>query len=96
MIEEFENQNEMCLALNAGFGFIVKSWVKQGNKYICKKGIVWYEKTLSTQLKKVYQTIPDGKNSKHKPNDPRVEDMSITTPVVIFKRYDRKRNRNIA
>lgn len=33
MIEEFENQNEMCLALNAGFGFIVKSWVKQGNKY---------------------------------------------------------------
>uniref|UniRef100_A0A8W8HLX3 Uncharacterized protein n=1 Tax=Magallana gigas TaxID=29159 RepID=A0A8W8HLX3_MAGGI len=30
MIEEFENQNEMCLALNAGFGFIVKSWVKQG------------------------------------------------------------------
>ena len=34
MIEEFENQNEMCLALNAGFGFIVKSWVKQGNYYL--------------------------------------------------------------
>lgn len=28
MIEEFENQNEMCLVLNVGFGFIVKSWVK--------------------------------------------------------------------
>lgn len=109
MIEEFENQNEMCLALNAGFGFIVKSWVKQGNKYsfsqkknqtfltsLCKKGIVWYEENLSKQLKKLYQTIPNGENSKHKPSDPRIEDQSITTPVVIFKRYDRKSIRNIS
>jgi hypothetical protein len=30
MIERFENPNEMALALSAGFGFIVKGWVKQG------------------------------------------------------------------
>ena len=29
MIERFENPNEMALALSAGFGFIVKGWVKQ-------------------------------------------------------------------
>ncbi|KAK3096982.1 hypothetical protein FSP39_005355 [Pinctada imbricata] len=30
LLEKYENSNEMCLALNAGFGFIVKSWFKQG------------------------------------------------------------------
>lgn len=34
MIEEYENANEMALALNAGFGFIVKSWIKQGTDLV--------------------------------------------------------------
>lgn len=29
LIERYENPNEMALALSAGFGFIVKGWVKQ-------------------------------------------------------------------
>lgn len=33
MIEQYENANEMALALNAGFGFIVKSWVQQGEHF---------------------------------------------------------------
>ena len=33
MIEDYENANEMALALQAGFGFIVKTWMTQGTQY---------------------------------------------------------------
>lgn len=34
MIERYENPNEMALALSAGFGFIVKGWVKAGKSFL--------------------------------------------------------------
>ncbi|XP_062571871.1 uncharacterized protein LOC134233834 [Saccostrea cucullata] len=55
MIEEYENPNEMCLALNAGFGFIVKSWVKQGIELL--KGVDCDAKDYSYQHK--YPEFPE-------------------------------------